>query len=211
MKTYTSIDAALRDMQRDMGAFQRRAEAAVPKTARVARNFVIRETVPRAFGELADAIDVHDGRPGASEVRADAPHAAAVETGSRPHMPPIDPIVRWVQLRGLQGLTAAGGVKSNRTRYGLVRDPRREPARFVARALHDRMGRVGAAAWRAGAANVSPADAMGASPEVVSIARAIANKIAREGTRPHAYMAQAVPVAEQYLDRFVREALSRWR
>lgn len=63
--------------------------------------------VPRAFEELADSIHLENHQHGTNIV-VDAPHAAAVEIGSRPHTPPLEPLIKWVKLRGTQGLQENG-------------------------------------------------------------------------------------------------------
>ncbi len=63
----------------------------------------IKQNVPVAFGELRESVHRHDTVSGA-EVIVDAPYAAAVEFGSRPHTVPLDALVKWVKLRASQGL-----------------------------------------------------------------------------------------------------------
>jgi hypothetical protein len=166
-----------------------RLNTSVRKTALQARNLVKR-TVPRAFAELANSVHVVHLGPGHSQVIVDAPHAAAVEVGSRPHTPPLEPLVRWVKLRGMQGLTRSGNVSKNRTKSGFVKDERREAARVIASALKSRE--------RGGALGVD-------AP--TQIARALQFKISRVGTKPYRYMFNAVGLVEKYLDGFVRKAL----
>ncbi len=64
---------------------------------------VVKANVPVAFKELRNDIKATPTRTGA-RIRAGAPHAEPVEVGSRPHMPPIEPLVAWVKLRGMQSL-----------------------------------------------------------------------------------------------------------
>lgn len=189
VKTFTNLRDAARAIERDARARDRRVRVdAVRKTARATRNYVYRE-IPRAFGELADSLFVQDAVNGAAVI-ADAPHAEAVEKGSRPHPPPLEPLIAWVKLRGMQGLTRAGKVIKNRTRYGVIRDPRKEAARTIATALSQRS--------RGGSTPVDAAE---------QVARAIQQKIATAGTRPQRFMAQSIPQALSYLDQFVNEAL----
>lgn len=197
--TFDSLSSAIAAITRDIKQKQRNLDGAVRKAARGTRNDVIRE-VPRAFGELAASIHVEDGTPGNSSVVADAPHAAAVEVGSRPHTPPLGPLIAWVQLRGIQGLTPGGRV---RTKVA----PRREAARAIASSLHPRLGgNSGAAAWRHKA--LTQGSLAEADPAVVSVARAIQRKISLVGTKPHRFMASGVDFALAHLDAFVPEALS---
>lgn len=60
---------------------------------------VVRVAAPVAFEELRDSGHVVPRADGAL-ILFDAPHAAAVEVGSRPHRPPVDPLIRWAELRG---------------------------------------------------------------------------------------------------------------
>jgi len=198
--TFGSIGEAVTAIQRDIKAKKRRLDDAVRKTTRATRNDVVR-SIPRAFGELAESTHVEDGAPGRSAVISDAPHAAAVEVGSRPHTPPLAPLIAWVTLRGLQGLTPGGSVRKGG-------GTRREAARSIATSLHGTMGRAGAASWRARTSGAGSLGQTDADPAVVAIARAIQRKIALSGTKPHRFMAQGVPLAVSWLDKFVPEALA---
>ena len=201
--TFSSIADALAAIKRDTAAKERRLQTAIRKTARQTRNHVVR-TVPRAFGELADSIEAFDLSPGNSEVVADAPHAAAVEKGSRPHWVPLDALIAWVELRGMQGLTKAGNVRTS----GFARGAR-EHATSIGGELNQKLGRAGAKAWRARAAQGPLAKReTGHDPATVAIAKAIQLKIARSGTKPRRFMANSVPAAMDYLDGFVREAMA---
>lgn len=102
---------------------------------------VVRTHVPVAFGDLLRSLKLRG-----TTVIADAPHAFAVEYGSRPHMPPVEPIVAWCKLKGFD-------------------DPE-------------------GAAW------------------------AIAKKIAREGTKPHHFLAKSMPEIQLLTAMYLREALS---
>lgn len=87
---------------RDIAAIRTRLVAAAHETASTGAKLVA-QGAPNAFGELADGIVPIELSNGA-KIRSTAPHSAAVEVGSRPHMPPVAPLVRWVKLRGMQGL-----------------------------------------------------------------------------------------------------------
>lgn len=58
-----------------------------------------RERAPKATGFLRESI-----RAVGLRVVCDAPYAAAVEFGSRPHWPPIAPIIAWVEAKGFVGM-----------------------------------------------------------------------------------------------------------
>src|SRR4051812_27825637 len=89
-----------RVLKRDMRKKQREFEAAQARAARKHAAFV-RQNMPVAFGELRASVHA-DG----TRVVVDAPHAAAVERGSRPHWMPLEPLLEWVKLRGFQGLAS---------------------------------------------------------------------------------------------------------
>lgn len=100
------LAAAIRS---DMAKLEGRVRVAIRRTADVGRLIPFGKA-PVAFGELRDGLVSEDRIDGAAIV-ATAPHSAAVEQGSRPHMPPLAPILAWVRLRGFQGLNAAPGAK----------------------------------------------------------------------------------------------------
>lgn len=208
-QVFRSIGSAVAAIQRDIAKLGRRLGDAQRKAARSTRNYIVREKVPRAFGELADSAEVIDSAVGFAIVFT-APHAAAVDLGSRPHMPPLEPLIAWVTLRGIQGLTTGGRVK--RVKDG-PRAWRARAAETIASRLHEKMGSKSAASWRAHAQNAvraltpSTLGKLDADPAVVSVARAIQMKIARKGTKPTRFVGTSVPQAVVELDRFVRQAL----
>lgn len=51
-------------------------------------------------GELRNSVNVTPIEDGAI-VHVDAPHAAVMEYGSRPHTPPLQPLLEWAQRKGL--------------------------------------------------------------------------------------------------------------
>lgn len=101
-----------RALKRDMRKLGTKTNAAVKKAAGRGATH-IRRTAPKAFGDIADGIEMKLAGRGARIVST-APHAAAVEVGSRPHFPPIAPIEAWVKLRGMQGLTKTGRISKKR-------------------------------------------------------------------------------------------------
>jgi hypothetical protein len=97
-----------------MGERKRRTVDAVNKTASVAASMV-RANAPVAFGELrhsVHAVSVRGVNAGSgtghssvtAKVVVDAPHAVDVEIGGRPRVVPLEDLVAWVKLRGLQYL-----------------------------------------------------------------------------------------------------------
>ena len=187
MPTYNIRSGDLRGIQRELEGLlkqhnKRRAQRvkqAVKRTAQLTAKYVKSTTVPIAFHELVDSIQANP-----SSVTADAPHAAAVEEGSRPHWVPLDALIKWVKLRGMQGL------RSNSRLKRLRGSSTYRQARSVAAVLRT---------YERGGA--SPVNA----PEAV--AKAIQLAIAKKGTRPHRFMQKAVPFAEETLFREVSEAV----
>jgi hypothetical protein len=213
---FTNLKDAMKAIRRDFRARQTRVKGAVRKAARQTRNYVARETVPRAFAELAGSIHVEDGKPGFSKVIADAPHAGAVENGSRPHRPPLEPLLAWVQLRGLQSITDTGMLRrtsskswstiSGKTQSAVAS---RHAARAIGEALKSRTGsKAGLTAWRRRALlGTLVRGAKISDPATVAVARAIQHKIAKVGTKPFKYMMQGIYPCIAFLDEYVRQAL----
>lgn len=165
---------------------ERRVKAAVRKTAQQGAAHV-RRNVPVAFGELRSSVHAEtEGRlSGHSRIIADAPHACAVEAGARPHWAPLEPLIRWVKLRGFQGLTAEP------QRGRLPGTTTRSHAEGVA-------GQLAAFEQEDGSVDAN-------APE--QIARAIQFAIAKRGTKPHWYARNALPAIEKILDAQIRAAL----
>jgi hypothetical protein len=209
-RTFGSFAEMARAARGLLQAKEGSVRTALRKTARQGRNFTARETVPKAFGELRDSIHVVDTTTGANIV-CDAPYAAAVEVGSRPHTPPLGPLIAWVTLRGIQGLTKSGGLRKWKVTTPTGSDSR-AAAQSVAGALRGRLGRQGAASWRAnaqGRMSAAGGPAEDADPATVAVARAIQAGIAKHGTKPSWYARRALPEIKRELDRFVREAMAK--
>ena len=205
---FSNLADAFKQITKLETARDRRVRTIVRKAARAATP-VVRQNIPRAFGELADSLHVVDVAVGSSQIVVDAPHSAAVENGSRPHRPPLAPLILWVTLRGMQGLTSHGNVKSNRARSGSQfvqrdepKDWRREASRHIATALRARMGKQGAAAWTS-----TPGPATMANPAVVAVARAIQAAIAKRGTKPFKFMQKSVGEVRGVLGLYVEGAI----
>lgn len=112
---------------------------------------ILASVAPVDVGTLKSSMHVEGGimEP---RIVIDAPHAATVELGSRPHVPPLQPLIDWVKRhRASFGIKGKGTARSKST------------------------GRLEASA------------------EVVAIARAIQQKIAREGTKPTFFVRNAIP------------------
>lgn len=142
----------------------------------------LRRNMPVATSELRDSVVARG-----SKVIVDAPHAAAVERGSRPHWPPFEPILEWVKLRGFQGLMSAKQMAR------LPGTSTVQHAQAVASGIRDRMLTDGSDAIAANA------------PE--QIARAIQASIAKHGTKPQWYMRNSLPAAHGFLSEAVTEEI----
>lgn len=185
-------------IRRDMKGLEREVRRARVSAARQTAHYVARN-MPIAFGELRKSLHVEvKGGTTRGTVRtiADAPHAAAVEVGSRPHWVPLQPLLDWVKLRGTQGIDAWGGVRSAmRKAWGTTTA---KAAHRVATDLKqlERSGRP------------LSGDHLDVNAPL-SLAKAIQAAIAKNGTRPHAYMRNALPFAKAVLNEEVKAALRR--
>lgn len=195
---FKSVRSAIAAISRDAKRAEKRAHRGVKKAAR-ATIPIVRKNVPRAFGELEASLHVEDVADG-SAIVADAPYAAAVEVGSRPHTPPLEPLIRWAKLRASQGQTKTGRVKKvNLEREkNLQRSRRRLQAQRIATELRAReiKGKRG---------QYGRHSDVGA---LVAIARGIQRAISKAGTKPAWYMRQAVPTAAEKLKEYVDEGIA---
>lgn len=128
----------------------------------------VRANEPVAFGDLRASTHAEQTRKGARIV-ADAPHAASIENGARPHWVPLDALIRWVKLRGMQ--STIHGPHAGTTSF--------EHADRVGRQLQNSRRDF---AWLA-----TPVDA------AVEIAKAIQLAIAKRGMRPHWFALKSLP------------------
>lgn len=169
---------------------------------------IIRLRTPKAFGELAASVHAVDADHAVAKyvpqteghtpkIVLDAPHAAAVEIGSKPHMPDMEALIAWVKLRGMQGLTERG---NRRTRFRRDMGPTTpEMAMRVARMLADTQVR----GRRGQHGRFSPVDAP------TQVAAAIAKGIKAYGTKPHWFVRDSLPGIAMRLAKHVREAMGK--
>ena len=163
-KDFTSLDALLKALKSDVKTFEQRVGNAARRAASKGVAHVKRN-IPVAHGELRESVHAE----GATVV-VDAPHAAAVNNGSRPHMPPLAPLIAWVKLRGMQGL-------------GTDRQLKNSPGNTTASAAR-------------GVAGMLAKHARGGSSDIDAprkVAMAIAMAIAKRGTKPHHFIEKAMP------------------
>lgn len=185
MKTYSVRNASElgRLLARHARARERGLRAAVGQAARNGVS-VVKRNVPVAFGELRESVRPEARASGGAAIVVDAPHAAPVETGSRPHTPPLAPLVAWVRLRGAQGLLTARQIDR------LPGTTTSTSARSIAAAMRGME--------RGGALDIE-------AP--IRIARAIQQAIARRGTKPHWYARRALPEVRRVLHALIADAL----
>lgn len=106
-KTVKGFKELRKALEKDLGTLQKRTVQASHRAADYGR-MVAFANAPVAFTELRDGLVDVPNRRGA-KVISTAPHSGAAEHGSRPHTPPLAPLVEWVRLRGMQGLEAGDG------------------------------------------------------------------------------------------------------
>lgn len=133
---------------------------------------VVAKAAPVDVGTLKSSIHARQTGPRSAELRADAPHAGIVEVGSRPHTPPLQPLIDWVRRHG----KSFGVKRASKVRTGPVRTAatqRRRDATIARNADRD--------------------------AEVERIARGIQRKIARFGTKPRWFMRDSLPKLRKIL------------
>lgn len=145
----------------------------------------IRGRVPVAFGELRESVQAADIFH-APKTISDAPHAGAVEVGSRPHTPDFEALVRWVKLRGMQGISNTSGHRPNHLDSGPTTASQ---ALRVAEMIKSH---------EVGGSHL-PVDA------AEQVARAIAKGIEEHGTPPHWFVRSSLPEIRTILDSEVRK------
>lgn len=161
-------------------------KAAVRRAARKAalsNSSELKRNIPVAFGELREAVHVEG-----AQVIVDAPHAAAVNNGSRPHWMPLAPLIAWVKLRGMQALATE-------------RQIGRMPGTSTKGAAEG-VGAMLAAQEHRGPAGHSDVDA------AEQVARMIQLAIAKRGTKPHHFIEKSLPGMFAVLAAEIQKAIS---
>lgn len=171
-------------------AFAGRCERAVERTARAAVP-IIQGRTPKAFGDLVESVHAEEDR-----TVVNAPHAAAVERGSAPHRPNMEALIRWVKLRGMQGLTGRGKIRSRFAReLGPTTAQHAMNVAGMLKALEVRGKR--------GTGRHLPIDA------AEQVAEAIAAGIEKHGTKPTWFVRESLPQIGQVLLENLRRAKGR--
>jgi hypothetical protein len=177
-------------IEKDVERLDRRVKIGLGKAA-IDGAHAIEPNLPVAFGDLRKSLHVDAEEILAGHVRIvlDAPQAAALEVGSRPHVPPLEPLIAWVKLRGMQGLTKTGRIRSpGRVAWGNT----------TAANAHNIALAIRRAQQGLEVTNIK-------TPE--KIARAIQASIAKHGTRPHWMVRSTLPKIEASLQKRMREAV----
>lgn len=165
-----------RVLSRDLRRLEKAIEAALEDTGDIAVD-VIKSNVPVAHKELQSSIS-NQRKPGQISISVNAPHAAAVEVGSRPHTPPIEPLLAWVKLRGMQGLTKTGRI---------IRQPK-----VFGRPSSKQLGKIQARHVAISLSSHVSGGAMDVSAPM-QVARAIQRAISVSGTKPSHYVRRSLP------------------
>lgn len=177
---------------------------------------MIRKRAPRAFGPLRDSVhsvprlQYSRGLSAAPMVHAktivDAPHAAGIERGTTPHTPNFERLLAWVKLRGMQGLTEKGRLRSRYGASSRIGPTTALHARNVSRRLKNLEVRRRAASPRKGRdanGRYLPTDA------AVQVARAISMAIQKKGTRPQWFVRRSITEIAAEMGRRVRVAVKQ--
>lgn len=183
---YENLGEAIGDLEKRIVSAIHKALETVAHEDAVA---IIGEHVPVAFGELKRSIE---GEGAGSEVSTvvDAPHAAAVEVGSRPHTPDIESLTEWVRLRIGQGVTPQGTVREKYPRSWGPTTPRQATA-----AANE-------------ALRLSKQNGGKPHDQAEEIARRIAKHIMVAGTEPHWYVRNSMEEIGKAIGNNLRKYLS---
>jgi hypothetical protein len=74
-------------------------KAAIDLASEVKRQIIAADAV--ASGEMAESVDVRKKLLRGASVVVDTPYARYVNDGTRPHMPPVEPLKQWAIQKGL--------------------------------------------------------------------------------------------------------------
>lgn len=116
---------------------RRRVTAAVAVAAHLGAQ-IVKENAPKATMRLSDSVGVEEHSNGNAEVVVRAPHAQAVEIGSRPHMPPVPPLIEWAEAIGAADPRDTAWAVANKIKYEGTK-----PRWFVRRSLPEIMKATG--------------------------------------------------------------------
>jgi hypothetical protein len=135
-------------------------------------------------GGLESSIEAKRFEGGVAIV-VDAPHAGVIEGGSRPHFPPMQPLIDWVR-RHAEGAFDLSKPKGRRPTIGVARTARAQRSKERRVAAHNEL-----------------------EAKVEAIARGIQRKIGAHGTPPHWFMRDSLPKLREILKATVERNLER--
>lgn len=192
-------------IQKHSEKHQRRLERELRRAAKRGVT-AVKQNVPVAFGELRESVH-SEPVDGGAQIIVDAPHAAAVNNGARPHWMPLEPLIRWVKLRGMQALL------TDRQRGRLPGGTTRAAASAIGRMLAGKTmsaGDLGNPEGGSGefSASYVPVSAVSQIDAAEQVARMIQRAIAKRGTKPHHYAEKSLPEIEGYVDLAVKNAFA---
>ncbi len=187
-----SVNAFPAMLERDLKKLKAKIERGVKRAARKSVDG-IRKRTPKAFGPLRESIHATEREGNVATIEVNAPHASAVEIGSMPHFVPIEPLIRWVKLRRLQGKRHSARMQASpkyAERHGtstaeMIHAVKREFKKLARSGLNE-------------------------DEKVIEVAKAIQNAIAKAGTRPHWYVRGSLQtVVMKDLDEAIKGALGQ--
>lgn len=188
-------------IQDDMSKLDKKVIRAIRKTSGDAIR-IIRNRTPKAFGHLKDSTYALTGPDIATVVGGEkANYAAAVEIGARPHVPPLEAIMKWVRLKGIQGLSKRGKIRQVVPSQNHPEYSSRRTAHLVA---HDIKSLGFKGNKKRGAKHVgayTPIDA------IEQVARAIQINISRVGIQPTHFVRGSLPEIGEQLNKRITKAM----
>lgn len=200
-RTVRSFEELARVIQDDL---TRKIPAIDRALQRVTGNIVheLQVNAPRAFGDLSDSFGINKVGPMVWEVYSTAPHLLPVDRGSRPHWPPLEPLIRWVKLRGMQGHagSAMSWKKGERRQKAHARD--------ISKMFNVLANiRSGAGIFAKASRDADPEHNSVDDPEV--IARMIQKAIGIGGTKPQPFTRKSMRAGVRDASRYLQEELRR--
>jgi hypothetical protein len=160
---------------------------------------IVAEATPEDHGALRQSVHLELGDLSGefmAQVVVDAPYAAAVEVGTRPYSPPIQPLIAWVKRHpeyfsgSARRRARRGRTRSFWQRLGIARQ-----LRSIIRSVLRQLGFTSAARTRSLGAATHGGRGSSAKPggsisdaQARDIAFGIAARVAREGFKPRGYV-----------------------
>jgi hypothetical protein len=144
--------------------------------------------------------------PTRSRIISDAPHSGIVELGSRPHMPPLGPILKWVRRH--RAYFTQGAVRVPRRAKPGAAKPKRKfklstrVKRFVRGLIRGALKRFGIGPKKSRATRRTTANTerrQSTEKELLAIAQGIRFKIAKTGTKPTHFTRKQLPKLQKIL------------